>query len=73
MPYNQSFFCKVDSNSQITLGNIPKKSWLMQFVLTSVAKSANFKYLTTKVIYPKYSKHWPYTVAHTIDLCAVKC
>ena len=21
----------------------------------------------TKVIYPKYSKHWPYTVAHTID------
>ena len=20
-----------------------------------------------KVIYPKYSKHWPYTVAHTID------
>ena len=25
MPYNQSFFCKVDSNSQITLGNIPKK------------------------------------------------
>jgi hypothetical protein len=19
-----------------------------------------------KVIYPKYSKHWPYTVAHTI-------
>ena len=45
MPYNQSFFCKVDSNSQITLGNIPKKSWLMQFVLTSVAKSANFNYI----------------------------
>ena len=21
----------------------------------------------TKVIYPKYSKHWTYTVAHTID------
>ena len=21
----------------------------------------------TKVIYTKYSKHWPYTVAHTID------
>jgi hypothetical protein len=20
-----------------------------------------------KVIYPKYSKHWPYTVAHTIN------
>ena len=27
-----------------------------------------------KVIYPKYSKHWPYTVAHTIEcVCAVKC
>ena len=29
-----------------------------------------------KVIHPKYSKHWPYTVAYTIDLCnvyAVKC
>ena len=27
-----------------------------------------------KVIYLKYSKHWPYTVAHTIDcVCAVKC
>ena len=24
-----------------------------------------------KVIYAKYSKHWPYTVAHTIDcLCS---
>ena len=45
MPYTQSFFCKVDSNTQITLGNIPKKSWLMQFVLTSVAKSANFNYI----------------------------
>ena len=21
----------------------------------------------SKVIYTKYSKHWPYTVAHTID------
>jgi hypothetical protein len=24
-------------------------------------------WLTVKVIYPKYSKHWPYTVASTID------
>ena len=24
-------------------------------------------YVFSKVIYPKYSKHWPYTVAHTID------
>ena len=26
----------------------------------------------TKVIYPKYSKHWPYTVAHTIDCVCSK-
>ena len=27
---------------------------------------------TLKVIYPKYSKHWPYTVAHTIDCVCSK-
>ena len=27
----------------------------------------------TKVIYTKYSKHWPYTVAHTIDCVCIKC
>ena len=26
----------------------------------------------SKVIYPKYSKHWPYTVAHTIDCVCSK-
>ena len=26
----------------------------------------------TKVIYPKHSKHWPYTVAHTIDCVCSK-
>ena len=26
-----------------------------------------------KVIYPKYSKHWSYTVAHTIDCVCRKC
>ena len=26
----------------------------------------------TKVIYTKYSKHWPYTVAHTIDCVCSK-
>ena len=26
-----------------------------------------------KVIYPKYSKHWPYTVADTIDCVCRKC
>ena len=25
-----------------------------------------------KIIYPKYSKHWPYTVAHTIDCVCSK-
>ena len=28
--------------------------------------------LTVKVIHPKYSKHWPYTVAHTIDCVCSK-
>ena len=28
-------------------------------------------YQKSKVIYPKYSKHWPYTVAHTIE-CVFK-
>ena len=27
---------------------------------------------TTKVIYSKYSKHWPYTVAYTIDCVCSK-
>ena len=27
----------------------------------------------SKVIYTKYSKHWPYTVAHTIDCLFRKC
>ena len=26
----------------------------------------------SKVIYPKYSKHWPYTVAHTMDCVCSK-
>ena len=26
-----------------------------------------------KVIYTKYSKHWPYTVAHTIECVCRKC
>ena len=28
---------------------------------------------STKVTYPKYSKHWPYTAAHTIDCVCRKC
>ena len=28
--------------------------------------------LLPKVIYPKYSKHWPYTMAHTIDCVCSK-
>ena len=27
----------------------------------------------SKVIYTKYSKHWPYTVAQTIDCVCRKC
>jgi hypothetical protein len=29
--------------------------------------------LGTKVIYTKYSKHWPYTVAHTFECVCIKC
>ena len=29
-------------------------------------------WVSCKVIYPKYSKHWPYTVAHTIDCVCSK-
>ena len=28
---------------------------------------------SSKVIYTKYSKHWTYTVAHTIDCVCIKC
>ena len=31
-----------------------------------------FFLLLDKIIYPKYSKHWPYTVAHTIDCMCSK-
>ena len=36
---------------------------LFSFWHLFMSKFANW----SKVIYPKYSKHWPYTVAHTID------
>ena len=29
--------------------------------------------ITCKVIYTKYSKHWPYTVAHTFECVCRKC
>ena len=29
-------------------------------------------YINVKVIYPKYSKHWTYTLAHTIDCVCSK-
>ena len=34
---------------------------------TSLSVFSIFIHSTVKVIYTKYSKHWPYTVAHTID------
>ena len=38
------------------------------------AKAINLPFcLLGKVIYTKYSKHWPYTVAHTIDCVCRKC
>ena len=44
---------------------------------SSKAKFANFTKSAIvdesgKVMYPKYFKHWPYTVSHTIDFGAVK-
>jgi hypothetical protein len=43
--------------------SIIMKSWFNQ---ENYKNYLNFD-LLSKVIYPKYSKHWPYTVAHTID------
>ena len=38
------------------------------------AKAINLPFcLLGKVIYTKYSKRWPYTVAHTIDCVCRKC
>ena len=38
---------------------------------TKLLISFIIKEAKNKVIYPKYSKHWSYTVAHTIDcLCS---
>ena len=30
-------------------------------------------WVRVKVIYTKYSKHWPYTVAHTIECVCIQC
>ena len=55
--------------------------WIFQkFVLISqsffaskdVSKCWWLFWFPTKVIYPKYSKHWPYTVVHTIDCVCSK-
>ena len=35
-------------------------------------RQAGSKQQAGKVIYTKYSKHWPYTVAHTIDCVCTK-
>ena len=36
------------------------------------AKQRQIRQQKSKVIYPKYSKHWPYTVAHIIDYVCSK-
>ena len=38
---------------------------------SATRKSTTFQ-VKCKVIYPKYSKHWPYTVVHTIDCVCSK-
>ena len=42
------------------------------FDCNAVFNSIPFSYPLVKVIYTKYSKHCPYTVAHTLNVCAVK-
>ena len=53
---------------------VPKKwNWLFASNKTRQAllKQAS-KQVYVKFIYPKYSKHWPYTVTHTIDCVCSK-
>ena len=40
--------------------------------LQSVPSISSFFWCSTKDIYPKYSKHWPCTVAYTIDCVCSK-
>ena len=49
-----------------------KFGFWVQFKLVWFVISKYFVMLRGKVIYPKYSKHWPYTVAHTIDFVCSK-
>ena len=50
---------------------------LLQFqsndtIMTMFDKKSKEKDKKPKVIYTKYSKHWPYTVAHTLDCVCSK-
>ena len=45
---------------------------LANTVLILINPSPSNVELSTKVIYPKYTKHRPYTVAHTIDCVCSK-
>ena len=53
---------------RLTLGLAPMwrtSNWTFNAILSTMAQ---FVRVPTKVIYTKYSKHWPYTVAHTIEI-----
>ena len=47
--------------------------YLLAYQWPIASKSIEISGTLNKVIYTKYSKHWPYTVAHTIDCVCRKC
>ena len=61
------FFQKYVTVNGLTWG----QRWMLKYYLP-VKKQKNSIHLYSKVIYTKYSKHWPYTMAHTIDCVCIK-
>ena len=51
--------------------DIPPKDKKLSYIFVG-SKKSNIFHTSSKVIYPKYSKHWLYTVAHTIDCVCSK-
>ena len=62
----------------IVFCNQVMRAWVELFIFASVSKEFHFHYFTNltwptfKVIYTKYFKHCPYTVAHTIECVCSK-
>ena len=71
-----SFFSLFCAGVQIVVRNLHFKIYLIVFISKSFAKKSvnicSWIYIKGKAIYTNYSKHWPYTVAHTIDCVCSK-